>query len=42
MLFLKETKNWWIAPIIGVLVVVGTLLVISQGSALAPVIYAMF
>lgn len=42
MFFLKVTRNWWITPIVVILFVVGTVLVLSHGSALAPVIYAMF
>ena len=39
--FLNRTGKWWMAPIILALLTVGALLVIS-GSALAPLIYAMF
>lgn len=41
-LFLKERKKWWLMPIILFLVLIGGLLVITQGSALAPFIYALF
>ena len=41
-LFLKEGKRWWLGPLIFVLVVLGMLLVLAQGSALAPFIYALF
>lgn len=40
--FLKVRKKWWLAPIIIVMVLVGTLLVFAQGSALAPFIYTIF
>ncbi len=40
--FLRVRKKWWLAPIIIVLVLFGTLLVFSQGSALAPFIYTIF
>ena len=40
--FLKVSRNWWITPIIVVFFVVGAVLVLSHGSALAPVIYTMF
>ena len=40
--FLKERKKYWLLPIIIVLVFFGGLIVLSQGSALAPFIYAIF
>ena len=41
-LFLKERKKFWLLPIILVLVMVGSLLVLAQGSAVAPFIYTLF
>lgn len=41
-LFLKEGKRWWLGPLIVILVLMGMLLVMAQGSALAPFIYALF
>ncbi len=41
-LFLRVRKKWWLLPIIIVMVLVGTLLVFAQGSALAPFIYTIF
>jgi hypothetical protein len=35
-------KKWWLLPIIMVMVLVGGLLVLAQGSALAPFIYTIF
>ncbi len=40
--FMRERKKWWLLPVIIVMVVVGTLLVFAQGSALAPFIYTVF
>ena len=40
--FLKVRKKWWLAPIIIVLVLVGALLILVEGSALAPFIYTLF
>jgi len=40
--FMKEDKLWWLSPVIIVLVVLGVFIVFVQGSALAPLIYAMF
>ena len=41
-LFLRVRKKWWLLPIIIVMLLVGTLLVFAQGSALAPFIYTIF
>lgn len=40
--FLSERKKWWLLPIVIVLVLLGALLVLGQGSALAPFIYTVF
>jgi hypothetical protein len=40
--FLLENKKWWIAPIVLSLLFLGVLLVFTEGSALAPFIYALF
>jgi hypothetical protein len=40
--FMKVRKKWWLAPIIIMMVLVGTLLIFAQTSALAPFIYAIF
>ncbi len=40
--FMRERKKLWLLPILIVLVVVGGLLVLAQGSALAPFIYTIF
>ncbi|MCC7123552.1 MAG: hypothetical protein IT178_01795 [Acidobacteria bacterium] len=40
--FMRERKKWWLLPVILVMLVVGTLLVFAQGSALAPFIYTIF
>ena len=39
--FLKVRKKWWLLPIILFLVLLGGLIIITQGSALAPFIYAI-
>ncbi len=41
-MFLRVRKKWWLLPIIVVMVLVGSLLVFAQGSALAPFIYTIF
>lgn len=40
--FLKVRKKWWLAPIIIFLVLVGALLLLAEGSAVAPFIYTLF
>jgi hypothetical protein len=40
--FLRVRKKWWLLPIILVMLFVGSLLVLAQGSALAPFIYTIF
>jgi len=40
--YMKERKKFWLAPIILLMVVFGGLLVLAQGSALAPFIYTLF
>jgi hypothetical protein len=40
--FMRERKKWWLAPVVLVMLIVGTLLVFAQGSALAPFIYTIF
>jgi hypothetical protein len=40
--FLRVRKKFWLAPIIIVLLLLGALIVLSQGSAVAPFIYTLF
>jgi len=40
--FMKERKKFWLLPIILVLVLLGSLIVLTQGSAVAPFIYTLF
>ena len=40
--FIKIRKKYWLLPIFIVLVVFGGLIVLSQGSAVAPFIYSIF
>jgi len=40
--FARVRKKWWLTPIIIFLVLLGALVIFSQGSALAPFIYALF
>ncbi len=40
--FLRHRKKLWLAPIILVMVLLGALLVLAQGSIVAPFIYTLF
>jgi len=40
--FLKVRKKYWLLPTLLVLVLFGALIVLSQGSAVAPFIYTIF
>ena len=40
--FLRVRKKLWLLPIIVVMLVLGGLLVLAQGSAIAPFIYTLF
>jgi hypothetical protein len=40
--FMKERKKFWLLPIIICLVVLGTLVVFTSGTAVAPFIYTLF
>ncbi len=41
-MFFRENKKYWLLPMIFILVLLGTLLVFAQSSALAPFIYSIF
>lgn len=41
-IFLLQRKKYWLLPIVLVLFLLGGLVVVSQGSAIAPFIYAIF
>ncbi|MDJ0905530.1 MAG: DUF5989 family protein [Woeseiaceae bacterium] len=40
--FMRERKKFWLAPIIFVMLILGGLIVLTQGSAIAPFIYTLF
>jgi len=40
--FLRVRKKWWLAPVITLLLVLGLILVVTEGSAIAPFIYSLF
>ena len=40
--FMRVRKKFWLAPIITILLLLGSLIVFTQGSAIAPFIYTLF
>lgn len=40
--FMRERKKFWLGPIILMLLLLGVLIVLTQGSAIAPFIYTIF
>jgi hypothetical protein len=40
--FLKVRKKLWLTPIILVMIIIGGLLILAQGSVIAPFIYTLF
>lgn len=40
--YMRERKKFWMAPIIIVMVLLGGLIILAQGSAVAPFIYTLF
>lgn len=40
--FMKTRKRWWLLPIVVMLVLLGLLIIFTEGSALAPFIYTLF
>ena len=40
--YMGARKKWWLAPVLVVLLLFGGLLILAQGSAIAPFIYTVF
>ena len=40
--FLKYRKKWWLAPILIMLLMLSLLIVFTEGTAMAPFVYALF
>jgi len=40
--FMKVRKRWWLLPIVIMLVLLGLLIIFTEGSAVAPFIYTLF
>ncbi len=40
--FLRVRKKWWLAPIMIILALFGSLIIFTQGSAVAPFVYTIF
>ncbi len=42
LVFLRVRKKLWLTPIILIMIILGGLLIIAQGSVIAPFIYTVF
>lgn len=42
LIFLRSRKKLWLAPIVIVMLIIGGLLILAQGSVVAPFIYTIF
>ena len=40
--FMRERKKFWLTPVVVVMVLLGAVVVLAQGSAIAPFIYTLF
>ena len=40
--FIRYRKTWWLLPVVVALLVIGVVVVVAEGSALAPFIYPLF
>ena len=40
--FIRARKNYWLIPILVMMVILGSLIVMAQGSVVAPFIYTLF
>jgi hypothetical protein len=40
--YMSARKKWWLLPVIAIVLVFGSLLLLAQGSAIAPFIYTVF
>jgi hypothetical protein len=40
--FIRSRKKWWLAPIVIFLVLIGALIILTEGSVIAPFIYTLF
>ena len=40
--FLKNRKKWWLGPIVFILLLMSLLIVLTEGSAVAPFVYTLF
>jgi hypothetical protein len=41
-IFLKERRKLWLAPLIIIMLIFGGLLILAQGTVVAPFIYTLF
>lgn len=41
-IYMKSRKKFWLAPIFLILIIFGSLIILTQGSLVAPFIYTIF
>ncbi len=41
-MFIKVRKKWWLGPIVFILIMLGFMILLTEGSAIAPFIYSLF
>ncbi len=41
-IFMRNRKKWWLGPIVVTMLMLSVLIVLTEGSAVAPFIYALF
>jgi len=40
--FMMENKKWWMLPIVFMFILIGGLVLLTQGTAMAPFVYTLF
>ena len=40
--FMRARKKYWLIPLLGMMLILGALLVLAKGTAIAPFIYTLF
>ena len=40
--YIRLSKKWWLTPIVVMLLLLGALIVLTEGTAIAPFIYTLF
>ena len=40
--YMKERKKWWLGPIVIFIILLGALIILTEGSVIAPFVYTLF